>query len=411
MKKIVSVAMLLLISLLLFATPALAQDGGGGQVVFGGSYTLKSGEKLDGDLVVFGGNAVLEEGSRVDGSVAIFGGNLEIAGEVDGDLTVIGGNANLQETAVIEGDLASIGGNVNRAEGAVVRGKTEKVGNGGGITFPGILPIPPLPATPPIPSPPHPSVVFSPVRWLAGEVFEAIIWTLALMAIGLLVTLFLPQPVDLTARTITQYPLLSLGVGFLTLIAGTIVGTVLILLLCMGLFVLLFLAVALLFGWIAAGYLVGQRLMEALKKSWSPLWSSAIGVGFITLLAHAPFCLGFLFSVIVASMGLGAVILTRFGSTPYIPSTRSSPRPTPPAPPSAPPPPAPPASTRETEPPEEDVPEEWEVVDESEPEDAASGGRGVKAESEREREALSTNPPWAYGPFFSAWSYSGGMGS
>jgi hypothetical protein len=405
MKKVVSVTLLLLLSLLLFATPAFAQGGDGGQVVFGDNFTLESGETLEGDLVVFGGNVELEEESVVNGSVAVFGGNVEVAGEIRGDLAAIGGNIKLEDTAVVTGDLANIGGKISQDEGAVVRGNIERVGGDGGFAcgIPRLMPVPGVPLPPAPPSRPS----FSPFGWFVGELFEAIIWTLALMAIALLVTLFLPQHTDLTARTIAQYPLLSFGVGFLTLIIGTIVGAVLSII-CLGVFVLLLLAIALLFGWIAAGYLVGQRLMDALKKSWSPLWSSVIGVGLITVLAHAPFCLGFLFFVIVASMGLGAVILTRFGSTPYIPSTPPPPPvpPSPPAPPAPPPPPAPtgeaeaspPAPTEGTEHPEEDVPEEWEVVEEDEPEDAAG--------SKKDQAALSTNPPWAYGPFHSAWSYS-----
>ncbi|TLN18743.1 hypothetical protein FDZ74_06785 [bacterium] len=63
---------LILASLLvvLFALPAQvnAQDptnqlttDDGGKVVFGSSYTLRSGETLAGDLVVFGGSAAIEE--------------------------------------------------------------------------------------------------------------------------------------------------------------------------------------------------------------------------------------------------------------------------------------------------------------------------------------------------------------
>ena len=62
MNKIIkSLTLLVLLVLLLApARPAYAQSGGPGKIIFGDNYTLKSGEKLNGDLVVFGGNVTVE---------------------------------------------------------------------------------------------------------------------------------------------------------------------------------------------------------------------------------------------------------------------------------------------------------------------------------------------------------------
>jgi len=51
-----------------------------GRVIFGQSFTLKSGEVLDGDLVVFGGEATIEENASVKGNVVIIGGSLVMDG-------------------------------------------------------------------------------------------------------------------------------------------------------------------------------------------------------------------------------------------------------------------------------------------------------------------------------------------
>ena len=81
MKKVL-LACLLGLLLALSATPVFA-DGDGGRIIFGDSFTLESGERMDGDLAVLGGSVVLETGSRVDGNVVVMGGNIRVAGEVE----------------------------------------------------------------------------------------------------------------------------------------------------------------------------------------------------------------------------------------------------------------------------------------------------------------------------------------
>ncbi|MBC8262887.1 MAG: polymer-forming cytoskeletal protein, partial [Anaerolineales bacterium] len=138
MKKVL-LACLLGLLLAFSATPVFA-DGDGGRVIFGDSFTLESGERMDGDLVVLGGSVVLETGSRVDANVVVMGGSAMVAGEVEGDVVVFGGNVVLRSTAVVDGDLVTIGGNVQRAAGAVVGGNEVK-----GLEFEGLPRIEPFP--------------------------------------------------------------------------------------------------------------------------------------------------------------------------------------------------------------------------------------------------------------------------
>jgi hypothetical protein len=63
------------------------------------------------------------------------------------------------------------------------------------------------------------------------------------------------------------------------------------------------------------GLWVGQRLLRALRvQDASSLAEVALGVFLITVLARLPWCIGFLITVIIGSVGLGAVVLTRFGT-------------------------------------------------------------------------------------------------
>ena len=129
MKKFVMVSVVVLVAALAFPGVAFAGEAEQGQVVFGGTFTLESGEVLEGDLVIFGGSAELQHGSIVDGDVLLFGGNAEINGEIMGDLALLGGNADLGPSTVITGDVVTLGGNVHRTLVANLRPSGETLGS------------------------------------------------------------------------------------------------------------------------------------------------------------------------------------------------------------------------------------------------------------------------------------------
>jgi hypothetical protein len=105
--------------------------------------------------------------------------------------------------------------------------------------------------------------------------------------------------------------------------------TVLAITICLSLaaaLIALALGAAALFGWVAIGARVGRRLLKALNTGdVAPLWVASLGTLIITLITmglSAAFCLaplGWLLMFIIGCFGLGAVVLTRFGTTPYVP--------------------------------------------------------------------------------------------
>ncbi len=313
MKKLLCMAMTLII-LLAVALPAFAQGDGDGKVVFGGSFTLESGETLDDDLVVLGGTATLEEDSLVRGDVVVFGGSADVAGEVDGDLVVFGGSVQLRETARIGGQLINFGAGVDKETGAVIRGG-ETIG-----PFEFDLPGP-----------------WSPGRWrsavsgdwadMGGRTVLRMIWgvfrdiarAILLTILALLIITFWPEPTQQVGSVVVEKPLPSLGVGLLSLVVAFCVGLILLIAACSGLLIWLAAVVAWIFGWTAVGLMVGQRVLAAFEvKTTTPL-AAIVGVALISLIWAFP-CLGDLFALIVGAAGLGAVVLTRAGTQPY-PST------------------------------------------------------------------------------------------
>jgi len=319
MKKLLWVVIALFISLTL-ALPVFAQGNNNeGKVVFGGTFTLKSGETLDGDLAVFGGEATLEEGSLVRGDVAILGGRAIVAGEVDGDVVTFGGDLKLKGTARIKGQLVNFGTRVEREEGAVIRGG-EAIGP---LSFRG-------------PWFPYRWPPLGPRDWLSdsARLTLSIIWgvvkaigrAVVLTILGLLIVLFWPEPTQRVGSTAVAEPLPSLGVGILSLVVAFCVGLVLLIAACSGLLIWLAAVIAWLFGWTAVGLIVGQRVLTAFKAEPTLPLATIVGVALISLIWAFP-CLGSLFALIVGSAGLGAVVLTRAGTQPY---------PLPPIPPSPP---------------------------------------------------------------------------
>lgn len=337
MKKVMTACLLALL-LIAPAAPVLA-DGGNGMVIFGGDFTLESGEELDGDLVVFGGNVVLEEDSFVDGAVFIMGGKATVAGEVDAELVVFGGDVELKSTAIIGSDVVIWGGHFERAEGAIVEGS---VLEGATIGLPRdfrigrVLRLPPTPSMMPLEA--GTTFFFNTVM----DIFKAIVTALAMMALGLLVVLFLPRHTETVAQAILAAPLPSLGVGFLTLVVAIGLTLLLAFTICLSpiaLFTALITVAAGFFGWIAVGLLVGQKLLEGLKaQEPAPLVAVVIGVLLTSLISALP-CLGFVVFLAVLSLGLGGVALTRFGTMSYSEGLSSPPLP----------PTPPPAAATETE--------------------------------------------------------------
>jgi hypothetical protein len=285
--------------------------------VFGGSYTLESGERLDGDLIVFGGNVTLEVDSEVAGDVIVMGGNLVASGQVDGSVSCIGGNVTLNDTAVVDGDVTVAGGaNLDRAEGSEIDGDVHS-GRAGPFDFsfprrgyvPGIR------------------MSITPLADALWFLFQTFFWA----GLAVLLVMFLPNHVERTANAAISQPLVTGGVGLLTLIVAIFLLPILaitIILLPASLLGALLLAVAWLFGMAALGLEVGRRLERQFRQEWPLAVSAGIGTFVFVLvifgISKIVPCIGWAFPVIAGLVGIGAVLLTRFGVLVYPPMVSTS---------------------------------------------------------------------------------------
>ncbi len=347
-------ALLVGLILALSVTPAFAQGRrSDGSVCAGGNTTVESGQTVDdlalfgcngtirsggtvrGDVVVFGGNLTVDSGGQVNGNIAVFGGAASVGGTVNGDVAIAGGSVNLGSTAVVNGSVRVAGGSLNRAEGATIHGGVTQENN---------------PRVPPIVWPTVITRTFPSdgVGFAAFDFFRNVITALALAALGALLVVFFPQPTRRVMETAQNQIGPSLGTGCLTMLV-TPVLLILLAITIIGIPVTVILAIvaaaAWIFGWIAIGYLAGEKILEALKvRDIVPILAVVVGVLILAVLTFVP-CLGGLLGLLIGALGLGAVVLTRFGTRPYPYTPAWAPvGPVGPLPPTATPPPASPST-------------------------------------------------------------------
>ncbi len=330
MKRLFGVLIALLL-VAVAATPAFAQGPrSGDRFCSGGSETIGSGETINSlilfgcgariqsgaqvlkDVVSFGGNVVIEKGVRVNGDVVVFGGNLDLAGEAGRDAVLFGGNVTLQPTAVVDRDLITSGGLVDQKDGAVVRGR---ISRGGGNAFSAFRFAPNLDTT-------IGGGLLGGLVGLAFGIVRNIFYALALAALGALTVIFMPRQTQQVSETAQKSAMESMGVGCLTSFVAVTLGILLLITLCgipFGILLLLALVVAWLFGWIALGRLAGDKVLEAFNARESvrtPIIAVVVGILLLAIIGMVPI-IGWLVGLFIGLLGLGAVVLTRFGTRGY----------------------------------------------------------------------------------------------
>lgn len=295
-------------------------------------------ERVSEELTLFGEDLVVTAGGVVEADVVLMGGDANIAGIVTGDLVLFGGDLTLEETAVIRGECVVLGGEIS---GSAETSPT--------CTRPGGDVIPPLSGL---------TSEFSPFGGAGGELTdmpEAVLGvgpggflgvlggilgqTIALSLLAVLFAGLMPAQLKRVGDVIQARPVMSGTVGSLTAVAGISLITLLavissfLLLIIVGvlgfpvvLALATLLAGAALFGLVAIGRLLGERLAAQLQlRNRSIIVTATLGTAVLTLLggfliAQPVFpagIIGWLFGTALLTLGLGATALTKFGTRPY----------------------------------------------------------------------------------------------
>jgi len=277
-----------------------------------------------GAKVRVGGSVNVDENEIVRDAVVAVGGSVRVDGQVDDDVVAIGGSVRLGPRAVVNGSVTAVGGEIDRAPGAVVHGEMTEVR-----------------------VPMNPVALFAgmPVHWFGKEMFSSwfrFIATLLriglLMLVALIAVLVARTPVDRIAHRAGEDPWLSGMIGLLAqvlLIPVLVITMVVLAISIIGIPLLVlvpFALIALLFGVVLGLAGVARRIGTwAVGPDRGPLVATAVGVILITALAlltrltwlvptHvAPIALllgvvAFFVEYAAWTVGLGALLLTRFGT-------------------------------------------------------------------------------------------------
>lgn len=301
----------LLLPALLLLLPACAEEAPGrlgGTLIVDGKHTIAAGERLPGALLLTQGSLQVEEGGLLAGPLYMLAGDLDVQGQIAGDLNQLGGEVTLGPEALVEGDLNHGGGELALAPEATVMG--EVVEGTGGMALPGLE-----------------EVERSPLE----EVLRFLLEPLLLALFGYLLARFFPGPVTRVAEAAAEQSVVAAAFGLLVLIvipALLIMIAFTMILLPLSLLGLLvgFFVVA--YGWIAIGgrlgRLVGQGLIRLgwrerpLSLPWATFAGTLLWMYLLQALEWIPIA-GFVVFAVAMAVGVGAVLLTRFGWQRYVP--------------------------------------------------------------------------------------------
>lgn len=271
-------------------------------VITDGQHELT--QNIQGDVLILGGEVTLRENVFVHGNVHLLLGELTVNGEIIGDVSFMNGDLILGDSARLRGDLNLGGGSFHRSPDSVIEGR---VNTGAGVSLPSV---------------PERETSSDPSFW-----FRAILNGLFSGLIAAALVRHFPSAVGRISEAITRHTLASGGMGILVGIVGMsllVTMAYTILLIPVSILMLFLLAAGVFLGWVGLGSELGRLLVQVSKRPIKPTTAAFIGMSVFMpafqLLTSIPL-LGGALGIALASVGLGAVSLTRFGLRRFVPAT------------------------------------------------------------------------------------------
>jgi len=255
---------------------------------FGGTIVIGQAEVLCGNITSFGGTVEIK--GEIRGNVTAFNGDVINDGDVNGDITLFGGAVTLGNGSQVHGNIDLYGAKERRGQGTQLDGSiTDHTGH----------------------------------AWMDGKVgkFSFPFWSLlAWIVLGMVLITLLPEHVMFVRTTAMTKTRRSLIIGLLSILLAPAVLIVLIALILpipLALILVLGLVAAWALGTVAIGWIVGERIMQAVAPQYNTrLIDVEVGLAVLVLLGSLPY-IGWLISIGVGLLGLGAAFLSRFGTRLY----------------------------------------------------------------------------------------------
>lgn len=273
------------------------------QFLIGEQFHLNQGEVVDGNIVGIGSTLILESGSVVTGNVTLVGSTLTSSGTIQGDLNVFAGLSQLMNQATVEGDINQF------FHKAILEKDVKVMGEINAFSFPN------FPADQLASSAASVLEFLKPKRMLWFQLSRI----LAMSLLALLALLLFRKTTTSTAILLMAQPLASWGAGIFTALGVPIIAILLIITICLlpvGVLLLLVFVIFTLYGWLVLGLVFGKIFQDWLHTKWTLeiqcfLGTLVLGI-IMSFLDWLP-CIGWLLNFLLGCLGLGAVILNRFG--------------------------------------------------------------------------------------------------
>ena len=261
-----------------------------------GSGTVWASE--DKSIVKIGSDVTIESGMKVRNVVAI-GGQITVDGVVDNNVVAVGGSVVLTKKAVVGGSVTALGGVIVSARDAQVSGSMMELNSSNLYeTLTAAM-----------------SAEWEGWSWIFAVISLAIF--LAILVVALLVVALLPKPVRIVAEAIREntFKVVLCGLLGLVLIAPlallltiSVVGIALIPL------EVIIVVASVLLGFIAVGQLIGGKVLRLFKRPNPAMVRETFwGLIILWLVGWIPY-IGWMVKAVAIVLGLGAVLITRFGT-------------------------------------------------------------------------------------------------
>jgi hypothetical protein len=249
-------------------------------------------------VVKINNDVTIEENMKVR-NVFVLRGQITISGTVEQNVVAIGGSIVLTRTAVVNGDVVALGGIIVMGKGADVHGTLTEINSSNiSAAISDLL-----------------SDDWEGWSWLFA-IFSVVVF-FAILILALLIVALIPKPIQVIAETIKTNTFkvslsgllgLLLIVPIAVLLTISVIGIVLI-----PLEMILVVSAALL-GFIAVSQLVGRRVLMLIKRTGGGVIRQTFwGLITLWLIGWIPY-VGWIIKVLAVVLGLGGVIMTRFGT-------------------------------------------------------------------------------------------------
>ena len=257
-----------------------------------------AGATEDKSVIKIGSDVTIEAGQKVR-TVVTIGGQITVGGTVEKNVVAVGGSVVLTKTAVVEGNVVALGGVIVIARDARVDGSLTEINSSNLYeTLAAAL-----------------STEWEGWSWIFAIISLSIF--LVILVLALLTVALLPKPVRVISEAIGEntFKVVLCGLLGLVLIAPlallltiSVVGIALIPL------EVIIVACSIILGFISVGQLIGRRALRLLKRPNPGMIRETFwGLIILWIIGWIPY-IGWMVKAVAIVVGLGATLITRFGT-------------------------------------------------------------------------------------------------